>query len=69
MVEHLSLEQKVAGLSLVWSRTLCAAVVIRTFRVQIPGRTELSPVGPMVRHLTTEFITDLSSGIGLCVQL
>ncbi len=55
MAEHLSSEQKVAGSSPVWSR-VCAVVVIRRFRVRIPGGIELCPVGPTVRRLTTEVL-------------
>ena len=55
MAEHLSLEQKVVGLSPVWSR-VGVVVVIRRFRVRIPGGIVLCPVGPMVRRLTTEVL-------------
>ena len=50
MVEHLSSEQKVVGSSPIWSK---ACVVIRRFRVRIPGEIH-RPVGPTVRRLTTE---------------
>jgi hypothetical protein len=53
MAEHLSSEQKVVGLCQKRIESHLEYVVIRRFRVRIPGKI-YSPVGPMVRRLTTD---------------